>query len=238
MFSISTFKSRIIDSNNVLKLIEDKDKHEFDLLNENYYGSNGNLIENTPDPDIRYREKFLRLLRENKYHIVRILDYHYSKTEDKELFYNYVKVDLSRNSYLDDGIKLIINEWLINLNKSSMQTDKEIPNDIIDSTIDDYLLKFVENKKIDDENYTILKSALNHYFNKGFFKIDIPKIKVKNMNKRIFGKELNKLFKEFKYEKLDLKYLLFAKQHISLFENTSFDEDNYQASNLYKYFTS
>jgi hypothetical protein len=245
MFSISTFKSRIIDSNNVLKLIEDKDKHEFDLLNENYYDSDGNLIESAPDPDIRYREKFLRLLRDNKYQIVRILDYHYTKTEDKELFYNYVKVDLSNNLSLDYGIIVGIKEWLDNIIKSPKVVQKEevevlikeIPNDIIRSTIDDYLIEYKDSNGIDDKNYEILSTILIDYFKNGFFKDSLPQIIVRKVGIKKFAWVLYSLFKELNDDNLDINYLKFAKCHISLFKNVKFNENNKKKCNMYKYFT-
>lgn len=246
MFSISKFKSRIIDSDNVLKLIEDKDKHEFDLLNENYYDSDGNLIENAPDPDIRYREKFLRLLRDNKYQIVRILDYHYTKTEDKELFYNYVKVDLSINSELDKGISYSIKEWIDNLiilpkneikEEEILTKSNEKSNDFKESTIDDYLIEFNQKGYIDDPNYNALKEILKYYFDKGIFAKSLPLIVVKKVAKKKFANALYQLYRDLKIAKLDVNYLKFAKQHISLFENTSFDEGNYTKCALYKYFT-
>ena len=60
---------------------------------------------------------------------------------------------------------------------------------------------------------------------------------MKKVAKKKFANALYQLYRDLKIAKLDVNYLMFAKQHISLFENTSFDEGNYTKCALYKYFT-
>lgn len=241
MFSISSI---------ILKkyppVIDDKtedNKHKFDLLNEDFYDLNENKI--IEAPEYLYKGQFIRLLETNRYEIAELLDYHYSKSKNPELFYNYVKLDLSRNSTLVNGICNAINEWLdkvIKVPKFEIKEELEVinqekPNDIIRSTIDDYLIEFKERKCIDDENYIILSDVLAEYFKLGLFKNNLPQIIVRKVAVKKFAWVLYSLFKELNDDNLDIKYLKFAKFNISLFKKVKFNENDKKKCNMYKYFT-
>jgi hypothetical protein len=216
---------------------------KFDLLNEDIIDLNENKI--IEAPEYLYKVQFRLLLEANRYEIEDLLDYHYSKSKNSELFYNYVKVDLSRNSTLDIGIVNSIKEWLdkvINSPKVDKKEELEVinlekPNDIIRSTIDDYLMEFKDGKCIDDENYIILSDVLTDYFKLGVFKNNLPQIIVRKVGIKKFAWVLYSLFKELNDNNLDINYLKFAKFNISLFKKVNFNENDKKKCNMYKYFT-
>jgi len=234
--------------------VNDNDKNEvndaseakgqkFDLLNEDIIDLKENKI--IKAPEYLYKGQFIILLEANRYEIKDLLDYHYSKSNNPDLFYNYVKVDLSRNSTLDIGIVNLINEWLdkvillpkVGKKEEIEVVNQEIPNDIIRSTIDDYLIEYKDSNGIDDKNYEILSTILIDYFKNGFFKDSLPQIIVRKVGIKKFAWVLYSLFKELNDDNLDINYLKFAKCHISLFKNVKFNENNKKKCNMYKYFT-
>lgn len=247
MFSISPIiLKKYPPTTNDKKEVNDKTKdksQKFDLLNEDIFDLNANKV--IEAPEYLYKVQFRLLLEANKYEIEELLDYHYSKSKNPELFYIYVKVDLSSNSTLDDGIVNLIKEWLDKVIKSPKVDKKEElevidqkkPNDIIRSTIDDYLIEFKERKCIDDENYNILSDVLAEYFKLGVFKNNLPQIIVRKLGKKKFAWVLYRLFKELRDDNLDIKYLKFAKFNISLFKKVKFNENDKKKCNMYKYFT-
>lgn len=110
-------------------------------------------------------------------------------------------------------------------------------NDILRSTIDDWLLCFKEEGIITDKDYNILACALMQYFKTGAFPTLNAMIKVGKVNKKRFGWALNQLYRMERSEPLSIDYLLFAKVNISLFEKVDFDVANPKKGNFYKYFT-
>ncbi len=147
------------------------------------------------------------------------------------------------------NIKIEINEAYIKAlqENKQKQTTLEPENEVkpivepeagtLIATIDDYLLKFKENKNINDTDYQILTDALKQYFEKGTFPILNKVIKVTGLNKKKLGWALKELYSFRKSGNLSVEYLRFAKHYISTFKDTAFDENNYLKSNLYKYFT-
>ena len=124
-------------------------------------------------------------------------------------------------------------------NEKEVIQESENENDIILSTIEDFLFAFKEKAILSDSNYEILVNALTQYFKFGTFPNIKKPISVSNVNKKKIGWVLNEIFRAIKdnNEKLPIEYLKFAKHNISIFKNVSFDEDNFLKSNLYKYFT-
>ncbi len=244
MFSISTAIRRKSLPNNELELLDDSDKNKYELYNENYYDIYGNVVKEASESD--YKREFILLLERNDLEIEEILNHHYFKSNSQQKFLNYLK-NLSQFDNLNNGVKHSIIEWLnkeiLPSNNDTLEEESKViklekPNNVIESTIDEYLAEFNQKTMIDDENYFVLKEALKFYFENDIFKNDIGKIKVKNINVKTFAHALKALFKMLKSKKkLDFNYLKFAKDHISLFEDTDFDERNYTKSSLYKYFT-
>ncbi len=113
---------------------------------------------------------------------------------------------------------------------------KEEPNNFTLSTIENWLYEFKELMTVND--YNNLVSALVEYFETGQFPKLQKTIKINGRpNIKHFGWAFNRIF-EAHGKGVELELLLFAKQYISLYESTRFDESDISNSNLYKYFTS
>jgi hypothetical protein len=117
------------------------------------------------------------------------------------------------------------------IDKQEQQTE----NDLTFSTIEDWLFEF--KKKMSENDYKNLVSALMQYFETGTFPTLLKPIQINGRpNKKLFGWALNRIF-EYKSKGVEKELLQFAKQNISLFTDVQFDENNIMKSNLYKYFT-
>jgi len=110
-------------------------------------------------------------------------------------------------------------------------------NDLIFSTIEDWLYPFKEENIIADTHYNLLVSSLKQYFETGTFPTINNKIIVGFVNKKRFGWALNSIYRALKHDSLPIDYLKFAKQHISIFVDVALSDTNHKRSNLYKYFT-
>jgi len=124
-------------------------------------------------------------------------------------------------------------------NKTNAIIELETENDLVLSTIEDWLYEFKDENVLLEKDYKTLVEALKQYFDIGEFPKLKYKIKVKKINKKRFGWALNEIFRANKdnNEKLPMEYLEFASEYISIFKNVSFDKIDYLKSNLYKYFT-
>lgn len=111
-----------------------------------------------------------------------------------------------------------------------------VANDFLTSTIEEYLEEFKESKVLNDENYKILVYALKYYFDNREFPILTKSIHVGRVNKKRIGWSLNLIFAAMS-ESINIDLLKFAKHNISIFKDVQFNENNYQKSLLYKYFT-
>ena len=100
----------------------------------------------------------------------------------------------------------------------------------------EWLCEFKEQGVLTNENYKNLAKAIEHYFEHNTFPKINAEIKVGRVNKKKFGWHLNRIFHS-EGRGIDIQLLLFAKQNISIFRDVDFDKNNYQKSNLYKYFT-
>ncbi|MBL0235575.1 MAG: hypothetical protein IPQ02_02865 [Saprospiraceae bacterium] len=119
------------------------------------------------------------------------------------------------------------------LNKPLINQESE--NNFTLSTIEDWLFEFKERMTAND--YKILVSALLEYIETGKFPKPTKSIQINGrLNKKLFGWALNRIF-EAQGKGIEKELLIFAKQYISLFGSTQFDESNFLQSNLYKYFT-
>lgn len=135
----------------------------------------------------------------------------------------------------------VINKYFPDLQTPQKDTQQkpelnETENDVLLSTIEDWLFEFKDKGVLTGANYDILVSALYDYLKTGQFPIIENEIKVGRVNKKLFGWNLNRiLHHEGKGVETDL--LLFAKNNISLFKNVNFDVNDIKKTNLYKYFT-
>lgn len=194
---------------------------KFDVLN-------GEKIENFGFPSEKHLPNFYKLEK-------------YFQTEKIEKIFtchaiaeniNYLKKLIED---LESPIEKALAEKSI-LRKTSIEEQLEQSgNEIILSKIEDWLFEFKE--KMTEADYDLLVSSLEEYFKTGKFPKLNRVIKVNSVNKKIFGWNLNKLYKEFNSNALPKEYLLFANKNISLFTNDEFNELNMSQSNLYRYFT-
>lgn len=109
-------------------------------------------------------------------------------------------------------------------------------NDVINSTIEDWLYEFKEQKILREPHYTNLLNALRFYIDNDEFPSQQEIIKVGRVNKKQLGWNINRILHS-EGKGIDIKLLRFAKSNISTFEKVDFDENNMRKSNLYKYFT-
>lgn len=131
------------------------------------------------------------------------------------------------------------------LAKEKFETDKligygienkeDVENNIVRSTIEDYLDEFKDDIKYD--GYARLVDALHHYFTEGNFPILTKKIEFKRINKKKVGWALKELYKSEKIDNLHVEYFRFAQQNINLFENEVITSEDFNKSKFYKLFT-
>lgn len=116
---------------------------------------------------------------------------------------------------------------------------EEQVNNFVESTIEDWLFPFKEERVLTETAYSMLVGALRTYFETNAFPEIAEPIRVGKVSVKRFGWALKEVFRSVKSqnEKLSIAYLLFAKQNISIFINVPFDENNMVDSTLYKYFT-
>ena len=121
----------------------------------------------------------------------------------------------------------------------SVKNEQHGENDIILSTIEDWLYPFKDEGILDSGNYHRLLAALKEYFDEGKFPPLKKSIKVGKVNKKRFGWALNQIYRSNKSgnEPLPIAILDFANSYISIYGKDSFDAINYMKSNLYKYLT-
>ena len=135
----------------------------------------------------------------------------------------------------------LIFEPLFNNYKDGFDIDKtpitndESSNNLLKSTIEDYLEEF--EVEINQNGYKILIDALFIYFSEGTFPVLTSKINFKKINKKRVGWALKELHKSEKTCNISFEYLLFAKENINLFTNETLEVNNFRKSNLYKIFT-
>jgi hypothetical protein len=243
MFSISTAIRRKWLPNNELELLDDSDKNKYDLYNENYYDIYGNVVKEASE--YIYKGKFILLLELNRYEISQILDYHFSKSVNRDLFYNFVKVDLSVNSTLDVGIVNVIKEWLDKVNEvPKFEIEKKTKDIYIKEQdisnlykIEKGLRVYLDNDFMDEQTYNKLVKALLYYFENESCSSEMTEIFIKDIPMRELGWVLGRIHWDVKNIGFGLPYLKFAKQYISIFKSAELDEKEFRKCNLYKYFT-
>lgn len=125
-----------------------------------------------------------------------------------------------------------------------VKTDEEIKNvnpkpenNIIESTIEDYIIQFKEDKSINELDYTALVNILLKFFEKNKSTILIKPLFVRNGNKKRLGYALGEIFKSLKNEALSFEYLELGKKNISIYNDEQIDKTKFNKSNLYKYYT-
>lgn len=107
------------------------------------------------------------------------------------------------------------------------------------NVFDKWITPFKNENIISESDFLILKNALLQYFENGNFPSDLPVIKIKKVNKKRFGWALRSMYSECKSnnEYISKEYLVFAKNHISIFADVDLNENDLINSTLYKYFT-
>ncbi len=158
-----------------------------------------------------------------------------AKSEDQQ-YRNMLKEWFKDEKKFIDEITPILSvqpPQIVNNNSDSNEVNT---NDILISTIEDYLADFKD--RIYKTDYPILVEALKEYFITGNFPKDCKQIKVTGkVNIKKFGWALNQLYRCEKTGILPIEYLQFAKDKISVFSNVSFNNTDYTKTTLYKYFT-
>ncbi|MBC7488396.1 MAG: hypothetical protein H7282_16785 [Cytophagaceae bacterium] len=153
-------------------------------------------------------------------------------------FVKYQKETAEQSYKEHEAKKASLHEYVNGKKDTPIQSDASIeavPNNVLRSTIEDWIDPFKAN--MTDANYNALVNALEQYFTTGSFPPIPHEIKVGKVNKKKFGWALSQLYRNEKSNTLSVEYLLFAKQHISLFKDVELDTNNLLKSNLYKYFT-
>jgi hypothetical protein len=121
------------------------------------------------------------------------------------------------------------------LEHTETEQGNQSENDIVRSTIEDWLFEFKD--MMSESDYENLVSALKQYIENGIFPKLLRPIRINGKpNIKLFGWHLNRIF-EANGKGITKELLQFAKHNISLFMNVEFDENNYLKSNLYKYCT-
>lgn len=118
--------------------------------------------------------------------------------------------------------------------EEGINTDQK--NNVLQSTIEDWLHPFKESGVLVGENYDRLVQALLEYIETKSFPKNHAQIKVGRTNKKRFGWAINRvLFGEGL--SVDLELLRFAKKSVSLYSDCELNENNFRKGNFYKYFT-
>lgn len=140
--------------------------------------------------------------------------------------YNHLNgIERKHNSSIDEDIQ----------DKTEDNTNVNIENDYLKSSIEDYLEPVTE--FIDTANYGILVDALYSYFTTSKFpKLD-KKIIFKRVNKKKVGWALKEVYKNNKQDNLDIEYFRFAQENINLFDKEVIVEEGFLQSKFYKVFT-
>jgi hypothetical protein len=150
--------------------------------------------------------------------------YHYAYYLEKNKIIQFLKnIKHSDNLNLDNDSELTPNKDVTN------------QNNLLKSTINDYLEEFKDEIKYD--GYRLLVDALYEYFKSGEFPILSEKIEFKKINKKRVGWALKKLYQSETTDNLSIEYFRFAKDNINIFSQEVIDSSNLKKSKFYKYFT-
>ncbi len=140
--------------------------------------------------------------------------------------YNHLNgIERKHNSSIDEDIQ----------DKTEDNTNVNIENDYLKSSIEDYLEPVTE--FIDTANYGILVDALYSYFTTSKFPKLAKKIIFKRVNKKKVGWALKEVYKNNKQDNLDIEYFRFAQENINLFDKEVIVEEGFLQSKFYKAFT-
>ena len=118
-----------------------------------------------------------------------------------------------------------------------IQKDENKITDDVEGVINCNLCDFLQEKKINENDYETLVKALLQYVKQGVFPYINEKIII-NTSMKKFGWAVNSILKECDL-KINSGVLKFAQNNISLFENNKevFDETNFRNTYIYKLFT-
>lgn len=175
----------------------------------------------------KYPENFTFFCYMYKYKLSKYYDFIIEFLDDK-----FLEVE---NKVIVDDLRYLLKENKSVENNLSINGKDTVPNNLLKSTIEDYLEEFKE--EINNNGYEILVDALFEYFSNDTFPILSAKINFKSINKKRVGLALKKLHKSEKLGKIPFEYLVFAKENINLFANETLEEATFTKSNLYKAFT-
>ena len=133
-------------------------------------------------------------------------------------------------------IEAEINDETITEGKAIGDAESPIENNLILSTIEDFLEPFKDDGTIVNDSYDSIVNALFQYIKTGKFPSDIEAIKVGKTNRKRLGWAINRLLKG---EGIGIEYelLQFAKQYISIYSKYELDETGFRKGTLYKNFT-
>lgn len=122
-------------------------------------------------------------------------------------------------------------------NTEKVGEEAEAENNIIESTIEDFLFAFKEDQSINEAEYKVLVSLLLNFFEKNEVLL-LPKLLfVKSGNKMRMGKALSQIYKNLKNEPLSFEYLELARKNISIYKDEKINKATFGRSNMYKYYT-
>ncbi len=135
---------------------------------------------------------------------------------------------ISKNGLLLPQIELIANNKVANYEQHDVNR--------INNIIEKHFKEFIESKKIDDDEYLRLANLLTNFFLSDDCTSLSKPIKVKNRSIKMLASILGDIYFELKNGGISFDYLTLGNSNINLFTKYDLTVENYQKSNLYKYY--
>lgn len=135
---------------------------------------------------------------------------------------------ISKKGLLLPQIELIAN--------NKLASDEQHNVNRINNIIEKHFKEFIESKKIDDDEYRRLANLLTNFFLSDDCTPLSNPIKVKNRSTKMLASILGEIYFELENGGISYDYLTLGYSNINLFFKYKSTVENYQNSNLYKYY--
>lgn len=245
MFAVSSEKQNLKDreTNSLTKRFNRKTK-SFDLRNESiYYKDTGQLIESGKQ-SIYNTEFLIRLSNLYALEVHNYLTHHMKGSKAPDELYKFIKYAALHSEIVKhEGIKQAVRDWLKEYDETTalapvheVEEVEESENNVLHSTIEDWLHPFKEERILVGAHYDTLVHSLIEYTENKKFPENIEPIKVGKVNVKRFGWAINEILRSENIS-IDMEVLRFAKKYISIYADVEINEVNFRKGNLYKYFT-
>jgi len=219
-------KYRVVNEVSIKAELEELDKWKEEAQKENY----AEACREKTDPYFVHDHS-----KAQKYEYLRLINGFY---EGYCMKWDELK-DTSRAAQIYGEYVLLyerLQKELLQLQSCNNVEHEEPENDIIVSTIDDYLETFKTKGAITYNDYEIVKAVLTNYF-KGKTVKEYNPVFVKYGNKKKLAFACGELYKALKAEPITYEYLFLIKSLFQIFISETIEETNYNKSNLYNYCT-